>query len=151
MNLTAERKKSENKKFIKFNKTGYDDMTSLYLSAGLKEQIKSSEMEYIELGYNLEHKLLAIKINSTKGFCVYNGSGKLKPAIASTTIFRYLINLLPEIELCTPYQLVKVDEETLAMSIFQETKQKINFKKINITWIEESKYKRKKRPIVKVY
>ena len=151
MNLPGERKKSENNKFIKFNKAGYDDMTSLYLSAGLKEHIKSLEMEYIELGYNLEHKLLAIKINSTKGFRVYNGSGKLKPAIASTTLFRYLINLLPEIELCTPYQLVKVDEETLTVSISENTKQKINSNKINITWIEESKYKRKKRPIVKVY
>jgi len=151
VNLPGERKKSENNKFIKFNKAGYDDMTSLYLSAGLKEHIKSLEMEYIELGYNLEHKLLAIKINSTKGFRVYNGSGKLKPAIASTTLFRYLINLLPEIELCTPYQLVKVDEETLTVSISENTKQKINSNKINITWIEESKYKRKKRPIVKVY
>ncbi|QJX80453.1 hypothetical protein [Priestia megaterium] len=151
MNLTVERKKSENKKFIKFNKAGYDDMTSLYLSAGLKEHIKSLGMEYIEIGFNLEHKLLAIKINSTKGFCVYNGSGKLKPAIASTTLFRYLMNLLPEMELCTPYQLVKVDEETLTMSISEDTKQKINPQKINLTWIEESKYKRKKRPIVKVY
>lgn len=151
MNLTAERKKSENNKFIKFNKAGYDDMTSLYLSAGLKEHIKSLEMEYIELGYNLEHKLLAIKINSTKGFSVYNGNGKLKPAIASTTLFRYLINLLPEIELCTSYQLVKVDEETLTMSITKDAKQKINSKKIDITWIDESKYKRKKRPLVKVY
>ncbi|MED4285303.1 hypothetical protein P4679_25610 [Priestia megaterium] len=151
MNLTAERKESENKKFIKFNKTGYDDMTSLYLSAGLKEYIKSLGMEYIELGFNLEHKLLAIKFNSTKGFCVYNGNRKLKPSIASTTLFRYLINLLPEIELCTPYQLVEVDEETLVISISKDTKLKINPKKINITWIEESKYKRKKRPIVKVY
>ena len=151
MNLTAERKKSENKKFIKFNKAGYDDMTSLYLSAGLKEHIKSLGMEYIEIGFNLEHKLLTIKINSTKGFCVYNGSGKLKPSIASTTLFRYLINLLPEIELCIPYHLAKVNEETFAMSISIDTKHKLNSENINFTWIEENKYKRKKRQFVKAY
>lgn len=152
MSLNLERKKPKEKLFLKFNEVGYDDMTSLYLSSGIKEFIRSLEMEYIEIGFNLEHKIMAIRVNKTKGFCVYNRSEKIKASIATTTLFRYLVKFLPEIKLCTAYHLVKVDRETLAMSTsLLDPKHKINPKNVCFTWVEESKYKRKERQRIETY
>ncbi|MDU9693901.1 hypothetical protein O0Q50_22225 [Priestia aryabhattai] len=151
MNFTLENKNPKEKMFIKFNKAGYEDMTSLYLSSGLREFIKYLEMDYIELGYNLDYKVLAVKINRTKGLRVCNDNGKLKAAVATTTLLRYLINLLPEIKLCTTYNLVKVDKDILAMNTSLIDAKKVNPKNLCFTWIEENRYKRKKTQFNKVY
>ncbi|WP_456363653.1 hypothetical protein [Priestia aryabhattai] len=149
MNLTSEKKKQKNKKFIKFYKKGYNDMTSLYLSGELKHYICSLEMEYIELGYNLEYQCLAIKINNEeRGYTIYNGKGHLKDSIASTALYRCLCKIFQGIELCTPYEVVFLDEYTLAMTNGTFKEKEINLNDIVFTWFSEEKYKHEKKPRV---